>query len=1043
VFVFLMALAVGDARAQQPQQQPLADRDIAELLQHLEDALGSGNPQAYVALLAPDADRASAENFATLQIRPGITRVVVRERDRLPISDLTEGTGYVLILEVFLQFGPKSSVATWRVDARRYEGEPGTPARWRIHGQDRLTVVEGLYKLALKTDRQFRIHNLKVSSEDLTITIPSGFAYAADSEQGPTAVVLVGDGEMTFSPKPVAERTQVKLFAGEETLRTRIDGAFIRLNPWDMSVHFSEGGLAEEPVNPRSLSRAQEVFEEQVGKSFGLDLSDLSRDTWSLVPPVGDFLGEFQTSRFGTLTYTQAANESEDISLFDRKKRRNISAYASERKLATRGRFYSEDEQIDYTIEHYDIQTNFSPDREWLEGRTVLRLRVRSYMLGTLTLRLADSLIVHSVTSPRFGRLLSLRVKGQNSVLVNLPAPLARDEELTMAVTYAGRLESAQPDREVIALGDRDDLGDVGDVGEQDQGPQPPGEHHEIIIQPERRMVYTNRSYWYPQSSVPAYATAQLRLTVPEGMSCVASGMPASGNPVRMQGHGEPRQLYVFAATQPARYFAVILSRLSAPVKDTVRLTPAASASAPVSAPTIASEPTPASTPAGAPASMMVTSNGASAGSAASDGDAQQQLQPQRRASSKPAPERPKVFYTEMELGVLANPRQTSRARNYLEQATAILSTYANILHDLPYPSFTLALVDDPLPGGHSPAYFAVLHQPLPMGNYSWRNDPVSFDRYPQFFIAHELAHQFWGDAVGGDNYHEQWISEGFAQYFALLYAERTRSKDAFEDILHQLRRTSISYDRYGPVWLGYRLGHLQGDSRIFRALVYNKGALVLHMLRRLVGEDAFFRGLRRFYQDSRFKKVGTDDVRKAFEAESGQPLERFFERWIMTAGVPQITVSYAIEDVDATRSAGPPLSSEEPSASSTARPHARPGAGGSGGPNAGVTTLISAATTSGHVATAAGQTPASPSSRPASPEATVSASLLRLHIEQKGDVYDFPITVRLRYASGEQVDVIVPVNDRTVERLLPLKGRLEEVVINPDDAALVEVQRK
>jgi len=184
--------------------------------------------------------------------------------------------------------------------------------------------------------------------------------------------------------------------------------------------------------------------------------------------------------------------------------------------------------------------------------------------------------------------------------------------------------------------------------------------------------------------------------------------------------------------------------------------------------------------------------------------------------------------------------------------------------------------------------------------------------------------------------------------------------------------------------------------------------------------------------------------VRKAFEAESGQPLERFFERWIMTAGVPQITVSYAIEDIDATRSAGPPLSSEEPAASSTARPHARPGgSGGSGGPNAGVTTLISAATTSGHVATAAGQTPASPSSRPASPEATVSASLLRLHIEQKGDVYDFPITVRLRYASGEQVDVIVPVNDRTVERLLPLKGRLEEVVINPDDAALVEVQRK
>src|SRR5262249_32931385 len=131
----------------------------------------------------------------------------------------------------------------------------------------------------------------------------------------------------------------------------------------------------------------------------------------------------------------------------------------------------------------------------------------------------------------------------------------------------------------------------------------------------------------------------------------------------------------------------------------------------------------------------------------------------QRTASSKSdssEPDSTSVFYTQMDIGVLANPRQTGRARSYLDQANAILSTYANIIRDLPYPSFTLTLVDDPLPGGHSPAYFALLNQPLPMGNFSWRNDPVSFDRYPQFFIAHELAHQFWGDAVGGDNYHEQ-----------------------------------------------------------------------------------------------------------------------------------------------------------------------------------------------------------------------------------------------------------------------------------------------
>ena len=121
-----------------------------------------------------------------------------------------------------------------------------------------------------------------------------------------------------------------------------------------------------------------------------------------------------------------------------------------------------------------------------------------------------------------------------------------------------------------------------------------------------------------------------------------------------------------------------------------------------------------------------------------------------------------------------------------------------------------------------------------------------------------------------------------------MLYAERTRSRDDFEDVLRQLRTHGGGAARaHGPVWLGYRLGHLQGDGRIFRALVYNKGALVLHMLRRLLGDEVFFQGLRRFYRESKFKKVGTGDVQRAFEAESGQPLARFFERWIVGADDP------------------------------------------------------------------------------------------------------------------------------------------------------------
>ncbi|MCA1585301.1 MAG: hypothetical protein LC791_11230, partial [Acidobacteria bacterium] len=177
--------------------------------------------------------------------------------------------------------------------------------------------------------------------------------------------------------------------------------------------------------------------------------------------------------------------------------------------------------------------------------------------------------------------------------------------------------------------------------------------------------------------------------------------------------------------------------------------------------------------------------------------------------------------------------------------------------------------------------------------------DPAAFANFPEFFVAHEIAHQWWGHAVGWKNYHEQWLSEGFAQYFAALYARERRGEEAFRDILRQWRRWALDQSDQGPVYLGYRLGHIKADTRVFRALVYNKGAGVLHMLRQTVGDEVFFNGIRRFYADNRFRKAGTSDLQRAMEQESGRSLERFFERWIYDAALPRLRVSSVVEGQD------------------------------------------------------------------------------------------------------------------------------------------------
>jgi len=800
---------------------------IRLLLDRIERIAQTGDAAAYLAIVTESASRDRARDFAGTELMPGASRVVVLERDRGRLTGSPPGDGYRLMVDMFAESAESARVATWRLDVQRV-GEPGGDREWAIADQERVSSVEDLYRLVLNPTVQFTARNLHIAVEDVDLTLEDGSVFVADVDQGVTALVLLGRGTMNFHPTPDTEKGQVKIFCGREALDARFEVAFIRLNPGEFEATVDPSRVTARAVDPRELRLAQDVFREESSKTFGVDLGDLSGDAWSLLPSPGDFVAEVRTRRFETLTYVKSGTEAEDITLFDRKRHRNIAAYASRERLAERGRFYNEDHLVDYDILNYDIDVTATPARQWIDGFARLRLKVRANALSTLALRLADTLAVQSIVSEEHGHLFGIRVTNQNLVVVNLPTALPRDAVITLAIGYAGRLEPQTPDREALGLG---------------QYAAPAGQADPRVAKREPSSLYSSRNAWYPQGPVSDYATATIRLSVPAEVDCVASGSLQPGFPVLVPATDPAgnRKVYLFKALQPVRYLGFIMSRFTRADTVTVVFPPAAEDDVPLAG----------------------------------------------------------LAFSSVSLSVEVNPSQERAARGLIERAADIALFYQSLVGDFPYPDFTVALIESDLPGGHSPAYFAALNQPLPTSDLVWNTDPAAFSGFPDFFIAHEMAHQWWGQAVGWKNYHEQWISEGFAQYFATLYAQHALGDERFSAVLKQLSRTAVQASDQGPVFLGYRLGHIRGDSRVFRSLVYNKGAAVLHMLRRLMGDEPFFRGLRRFYRESRFQKVGTDEFRAVMQRETGLPLDRFFERWIYGSTLPRLKYTWRLDGTD------------------------------------------------------------------------------------------------------------------------------------------------
>jgi len=228
-------------------------------------------------------------------------------------------------------------------------------------------------------------------------------------------------------------------------------------------------------------------------------------------------------------------------------------------------------------------------------------------------------------------------------------------------------------------------------------------------------------------------------------------------------------------------------------------------------------------------------------------------------------------------------PQHTDEAATLFARVPVMLDLYERLWGDYPFESY--AMGEAPIYGGQG----GMEHQTCTtIGNQLVAAGGTVYES----IVAHELAHQWWGDALTPVHFREAWLNEGWATYAEALFAQEAAGGDtsAFQDYFEtQIRQYYLNWDSaYDPIIDV----EAQDFGDFFTPNQYEKAACVIHMLRHRIGGTAFDAAQRLWYDRHRYGVVDSEDYRLVMEETSGQDLGMFFRQWLHTGGYPSWQVA-------------------------------------------------------------------------------------------------------------------------------------------------------
>lgn len=215
-------------------------------------------------------------------------------------------------------------------------------------------------------------------------------------------------------------------------------------------------------------------------------------------------------------------------------------------------------------------------------------------------------------------------------------------------------------------------------------------------------------------------------------------------------------------------------------------------------------------------------------------------------------------------------PDQLSEARNDFKNHPKMLNVFSKLFGEYPFIKEKYGVAEFLWQAG------AMEHQTITGIGSNF----ISGNNFFEDIYIHELAHQWWGNAVGPKSWKDIWLNEGFATYSEALYYEAISGSDALKSTMLAKYHDRFEGKLYNP------------GENLFGTTVYDKGAWVLHMLRWEIGDEVFFKILREYFNKYKYLNASTEDFKNVCEQVSGKNLEKFFAQWVFE-GDDQIRIRY------------------------------------------------------------------------------------------------------------------------------------------------------